>query len=126
MSSQTKNGAPSLTITRLAMYLNALGKVGNADEVSVGDFLLAANHLTHSELVADLQTLGLPVSDTIRRHQLARAIRKESKQARARVAAVSLSRFEAPSVESLLNDMASQAEAETFRRGELIEIAHSA
>jgi hypothetical protein len=124
VASQTKNGAASLTITRLAIYLNALGKVGNVDEVSVGDFLQAADHLTHSELVADLQTLGLPVSDTIRRHQLARAIRKESKQARARFDAVSFSKFEVPSVESLLNDMASPAEAETFRRGELIEIAH--
>lgn len=123
MASESKNRENSFTVTRLTIYLNALGKVGNVDEISAGDFLQAAGDLTHSELVSDLQALGLPTSGVIRRHQLARAIRKESKKVRAGSAAVAFSEFQAPSVESLLQQMAADG-AESFRRGELIEIAY--
>jgi SNF2 family DNA or RNA helicase len=113
----------SFTLSRLSTYLQALGKVGNLDEISIGDFLKVAGDVTHSELVRELQDLGLAVTESIPRHELARAIRRETRRARATFDGVSISEFQAPPLEPLLADLQVLDSDDNFRRAELIETA---
>ena len=112
-----------LDVARLSAYLAALGQFKNVDQIPIAEILKAASTVTHKELVSDLHELGFPETESLLRSQLARALRKEARQVRARSEAGSISPFQAPSLDSLLREF-TELPTDEARRGESIEIAY--